>query len=164
MGRKTEQQFLDLRQPDIDLERFAGVLVMPHIRLLIASGGSLIGRPDLVDALRPEHLAAFVERAVSYAQQTHHFEQEWLRLKVRLAEATAAWEQGRVAFQHDLARARVNQEEMEYVSVIDFASICYAVTAAQSTYQDDQALQEWLINGYMVAWRQYFLEDDDVSK
>jgi hypothetical protein len=69
-----------------------------------------------------------------------------------------------VAFQHDLARARVNQEEMEYVSVIDFASICYAVAAAQSTYQDDQALQERLINGYMVAWRQHFLENDNVSE
>ncbi len=164
MGRKTVQQFLDLRQPDIDLERFAGALVVPHIRLLIASGGSPIGRPDLEDALRPKHLAAFVEQALIYAQQTHHFEQEWLQLKVRLAEVTAAWEQGRVALQHDLARARVNQEEMEYVSVIDFASDCYAVAAAQSIYQDDQALQEWLINGYMVAWREHFLEDDDVSK
>ena len=80
MARKTVQQLLDLRQPDIDLERFAGDLVVHHIRLLIDSGGKIFGCYDLDDILNPEHLKVFVERAVINAQQTHHFEQEWLRL------------------------------------------------------------------------------------
>jgi hypothetical protein len=88
-----------------------------------------------------EHLKVFVERAVINAQQTHHFEQEWLRLKVRLTDVSAAWEQGRAAFKHDFARVTGNQEEMDYFSVIDFASNCYTVAAAQSTYQDDQAFK-----------------------
>lgn len=95
MARKTVQQLLDLRQPDIDLERFAGALVVHHIRLLIDSGGNFFGCYDLDDILNPEHLKVFVERAVINAQQTHHFEQEWLRLKVRLSDVSAAWEQGR---------------------------------------------------------------------
>ncbi len=164
MGGKIVQQFLDLRQPNIDLERFAAALVVQHIRVLIVSGGSSFGRPDLDDALHPEHLEAFVERAVSYAQQTHRFEQEWLWLQVRILDVRAAWEQGRAAFQHDLARASANQEEMDALSVIDFASDSYAVAAAQSTYRYDRTLRKWLINGYMVAWREHFLEDVNVSE
>jgi hypothetical protein len=164
MGGEIVQQILDLRQPNIDLERFAAALVVQHIRVLIVSGGSSFGRPDLDEALRPEHHEAFVERAVIYAQQTHHFEQEWLWLQVWLLDVRAAWEQGRAAFQLDLGRASANQEEMNSLSVIDFASGSYAVAAAQLAYRYDQALRKWLINGYMVAWRQHFLEDDGVSE
>jgi hypothetical protein len=163
MARKTVQQLLDLRQPDIDLERFAGALVVHHIRLLIDSGGKTFGRYDLDDTLNPEHLKVFVERAVVNAPQTHHFEQEWLRLKVRLSDVSAAWEQGRAAFKHDFARVTGNQE-MGYFSVIDFASDCYAVAAAQSYYQCDRALQAWLINGYMVAWWQHFLAEEEKAE
>lgn len=164
MSEKIVQQVLDLRQPDIDLERFAAALVVQHIRVLIVSGGSSFGRPDLDDALHPEHLEAFVERAVIHAQQTLHFEQEWLWLQVRLLDVHAAWEQGRAALQHDLAHASANQEEMDTLSVVDFASGSYAVAAAQSVYQYDRTLRKWLINGYMVAWRQHFLEDVAVSE
>jgi hypothetical protein len=164
MGGEIVQQLLDLRRPDIDLERFAAALVVQHMRVLIVSGGSSFGRPDLDDALHPEHLEAFVERAVIYAQQTHHFEREWLWLQVRLLDVRAAWEQGRAALQHDLARASANQEEMDSLSLIDFASGSYAVAAAQSAYRYDQALRKWLINGYMVAWRAHFLEDDGGSE
>ena len=114
--------------------------------------------------LYPEHLAAFVERTIIIAQQTHHFEQEWRLLKARLTEVNAAWEQGRVAFQHDLAHALVNQEEMDYFSVIDFASDCYAVAAAHSYYQFDCAFQAWLINGYMVAWQQHFFVEEEKAE
>lgn len=164
MARRTVQQFLDLRQPDIDLERFAGALVVHHIRMLIDSGGDTLGRYDLDDSLLPEHLEVFVERAVKKALQTHHFEQEWLQLEVRLSDVNAAWEQGRAAFQHDLKRATVNQEEMGFFSVIDFASDCYAVAAAQSYYQFDHALQSWLINGYMVAWWQHFSAEEEKAE
>jgi hypothetical protein len=161
MARKTVQQCLDLRQPDIDLERFADALVVHHICLLIDSGGKTLGRYDLDDCLDAEHLMAFVERAAINSQQTHHFEQEWRLLKTRLSEVCAAWEQGRVAFQHDLTHATANQVEMDYFSVIDFASDCYAVAAAQSFCRFDRSLQAWLINGYMVAWRQHFSTEED---
>ncbi len=164
MARKTVQQFLDLRQPDINLEGFTEALVVHQIRLLIDSGGNTLGRYDLDDSLYPEHLKVFVERAVIKARQTHHFEQEWLRLKVRLSDVNAAWEQGQVAFQHDLTRAIVKQDEMDYFSVIDFASDCYAVAAAQSYYQFDRALQAWLMNGYMVAWLQHFPAEQEKAE
>src|SRR6266704_1468282 len=157
MAKKTVQQCLDLRQPDIDVKRFADALVVHHICLLIDSGGKTVGRYDLDDSVDAEHLTAFVDRAVVNSQQTHHFEQEWLWLQVRLLDVHAAWEQGRAALQHDLARASANQEEMDSLSVIDFASDSYAVAAAQSAYRYDRTLRKWLINGYMVAWRQNFL-------
>ena len=163
MGRKTVQQLLDLRQPEINLERFSEALVVHHIRLLIDSGGNTLGCPYLNDSLYPKHLKVFVERAVIKVLQTHHFGQEWLRLKVRLSDVNAAWEQGQAAFQHDLTRAAVKQEEMGYFSVIDFASDCYAVAAAQSYYQFDRALQAWLINGYMVAWWQHFSVEEEIA-
>jgi hypothetical protein len=119
---------------------------------------------DLDDSVDAEHLTAFVERAVVNSQQTHHFEQEWFWLQVRLLDVHAAWEQGRAALQHDLACASANQEEMDSLSVIDFASDSYAVAAAQSAYRYDRTLRKWLINGYMVAWREHFLEDVDVSE
>jgi hypothetical protein len=164
MTRKTVLQCLDLRQQDIDVERFADALVVHHICLLIDSGGKPLGRYDLDDCIEAEHLKTFVERAVINAQQTHHFEQEWLLLKARLSEVNAAWEQGRVAFQHDLTRATINQEEMGYFSIIDFASDCYAVAAAKSYYQFDRTLQAWLINGYMVAWCQYFFTEEEKAE
>src|SRR6266702_4187204 len=152
MARKTVQQCLDLRQPNIDLERFADALVVHHIRLLIDSGGKPLGCYDLDDSIDAEHLTIFIERAVIRAQQTHHFVQEWLHVKARLSEVNAAWEQGRVAFQHDITCHTDNQEDMGYFSVIDFAADCYAVAAAKAYYQFDRTLQAWLINGYMVAW------------
>jgi hypothetical protein len=164
MAKKTVLQCLDLHQSDIDLERFADALVVHHVCMLIDSGGKPVGRYDLDDSLDAEHLGTFVELAVIKAQQTHHFEQEWLLLKARLSEVNAAWGQGRAAFQHDLTHALVNQEEMHYFSVIDFASDCYAVAAAKTYFQFDHALQKWLINGYMVSWRQHFLSDENGSK
>src|SRR6266487_2352629 len=164
MTRKTVLQCLDLRQPDIDVELFADALVVNHVCLLIDSGGKTLGRYDLDDSLDAEHLTTFVERAVIKAQQTHHFEQEWLLLKARLSEVNAAWKQGRVAFQHDLTRLTINQEEMGFFSIIDFASDCYAVAAAHSYFRFDRTLQKWFMNGYMVSWRHHFLSDDNVSK
>lgn len=73
MARKTVQQCLDLRQPDIDVERFADALVALHICLLIDSGGKTVGRYDLDDSVDAEHLTAFVERAVVNSQQTPSF-------------------------------------------------------------------------------------------
>ena len=50
---------------------------------------------------------------------------------------------------------------MEYFSMIDFVVDCYAEVAASRVYPDDSALREWAINGYMLAWREYFLKDQE---
>ncbi len=49
---------------------------------------------------------------------------------------------------------------MEYISLIDFAVDCYAYVLAMNTYPKNQALQAWVINGYMVAWRQHFSKEE----
>ena len=52
-----------------------------------------------------------------------------------------------------------DEEELGYLSEIDFAVDCFAYVSALNTYPQNQALQAWLINGYMLAWRQHFLND-----
>jgi len=37
----------------------------------------------------------------------------------------------------------------------------YAYVAAFNTYPCDEALQNWVINGYMLAWREHFLKDQE---
>jgi len=50
---------------------------------------------------------------------------------------------------------------MEYLSQIDFAADSYAYVAAFNAYPRDEALQNWVINGYMLAWREHFLKDQE---
>jgi hypothetical protein len=57
-----------------------------------------------------------------------------------------------------------NPEEMEYLSMIDFAVDCYAELAAKNTYLHDRMLQAWVINGYMLTWRQHFFANEDNSE
>jgi hypothetical protein len=64
------QQFTDLRRTDIDSEVFATALAILHIRKLIASGGSSIGRPDLETMLTPLQIEVFLVRTISAAQKT----------------------------------------------------------------------------------------------
>ena len=45
-----------------------------------------------------------------------------------------AWEKGQILFRQDLARATSNPEEMEYLSMIDFAVDCYAYVTARNAY------------------------------
>ncbi len=72
-----------------------------------------------------------------------------------------AWEKGQALFQVDLARANDNQEEMEYLSMIDFVVSCFTYVSALNTYPHDRALQAWTIDGYMLArWRHFFTEEE----
>lgn len=75
-----------------------------------------------------------------------------------------AWDQGQALFRQSLARAMSDPEQMEYLSMTDFAVDCYAEVAAKNTYPHDQTLQNWAMNGYMLAWRQHFFLDDDNSE
>ncbi len=153
------EQFLDLRRADIDPDVFAAALAVQHIRRLLAYGGSAFGRPDDDSALRPQHLTPLLTRSVELARKTRRFEHEWRRLQRVMPRIQLAWEEGQALFQQDLARATANQEEMEYLSMIDFAVDCYAYVAARKSHPDDRTLQNWVINGYMLAWRGHFLKN-----
>jgi len=159
MNWDHHEQFLDLRREEIDPEVFAVALAVQYIHRLLVYGGSEFARPDDESALQPQHLEPFLMRAVEMAKATHRFEHEWCRLRRVMPRIQLAWEEGQMLFQQDLARATVNQEEMEYLSMIDFAVDCYAYVAARKSYPDDRALQNWGSNGYMLAWRRHFLKN-----
>jgi len=153
------EQFLDLRRADIDPDVFAAALAVHYVRQLLANGGSAFAHPEDESALQPQHLTPFLIRAVEMAKKTHRFEHEWCRLRRVMPRIQLAWEEGQALFQQDLTRAKTNQEEREYLSMVDFAVGCYAYVAARTSHPDDRTLQNWVINGYMLAWRGYFLKD-----
>ena len=152
---------LDIRRANIDMALFAAALALRHLRSLIANGGSEFGRPDLESALHPQVIEAFLDRAVTWAQQTRRFEQQWLRLQRGFPAMKRAWEKGQQLFQQHLTEAEENLESMGYLSQADFAVDCYAEVAAKQTYPALQAQQNWLINGYIVVWREQFLTDEE---
>ena len=157
------EDYLDLRRADIDPEQFAAAIAVQHIRRLIAAGGGRVEPPDEQEALSPHHLEAFLACAVETSKRTKRFEQEWRQLQRLVSHIQAAWERGQMLFQEDLARATANHEVMEYLSMIDFAEDCYAAVAARRTYPHDPVQQAWARSGYMVAWWQHFLAEEDTS-
>ena len=157
------QDCLDLRRADIDPELFAAALAVQHIRRLIAAGGNGARHPDEEEALSPHYFEAFLARASETAHKTWYFEQEWRRPERLAPQIQAAWERGQVLFQEDLASATANPEEMEYFSLIDFAVDCYAAVDARRTYPYDRVQQAWATSGYMLAWWQHFLAEEDAS-
>jgi hypothetical protein len=159
MQRDSLEHSVDLRRADIDPELFAAALAVQHVHRLIAYGGSRFGRAGDEDALHPDHLEAFLTRAVETAHKTRHFEWEWRELHQLVPGITIAWEQGQVLFQEALTHAMSDEEELGYLSEVDFAVDCFAYVSAHNTYPQNRALQAWLINGYMLAWRQHFLKD-----
>jgi hypothetical protein len=159
MQRDSLEHSVDLRQADLDPERFAAALAVQHVRRLIVCGGSRFGRAGDEDALHPVDLEAFLARAVETAHKTRQFEWEWRELHQMVPGITIAWEQGQVLFQKALTHAMSDEEDLGYLSEIDFAVDCFAYVSALNTYPQHQALQAWLINGYMLAWRQHFLKD-----
>jgi shikimate kinase len=154
---------LDLRRTDLDPELIAAAVAVHSMRRLIAAGGGSVERPDEEEALSPHHLEAFLVRAVETAKRTRRFEQEWRRMHQLVPQIQVAWERGQVLFQEDLARAMTNPEEMEYLSMIDFAEDCYAEVRARRTYPHDPVQQAWATSGYMLAWWQHFLAEEDAS-
>jgi hypothetical protein len=157
------QAYLDLRRADLDPERFAAAVALHSIRRLIAAGGGKVERPDEQEALSLHHLEAFLARAVETSKRTKRFEQEWRQLQRLIPSIQVAWECGQVLFQEDLARATANPEVMEYLSMIDFAEDCYAAVVARRTYPHDPVQQAWARSGYMVAWWQHVLVEEDTS-
>ncbi len=119
--------------------------------------GSEFGRLDFDAAFYPQDLERFLARAVETAQRIKRFEHEWRRRQQAFPPMKEGWEKGQVLFQEALSRASDNQEDMEYLAQIDFAVECYASVSAW------KALQNWAINGYMVAWRHFFT-DEDISE
>jgi hypothetical protein len=155
------QQCIDLRRPESDPELFAIALALRHIRALIQHGGSDMRRPDLESALHPEHLEFFLARAVEIPWKDARLAQEWRKLQQVLLRVREAWEKGQSLFQEALERAKRDQKSMDYFSMIDFAVDCYAEVAASRVYPDQPALWDWAVNGYMLAWREHFLKDQE---
>jgi hypothetical protein len=155
------EHYTDLKQNDLDPELFAAALAVQQIRKLMVHGGSEFGRPEDEEALQPQHLEAFLRHAVEYARQTKQFEQAWQALQQFVSHIKSAWEKGQARFQEDLARALSNQEEMDYLPQIEFAVDCYAYVTARNAYPNHQALQAWFTNGYMLAWREHFLTEEE---
>ena len=158
MEQKSVEYYTDLQRDDLDPELFAAALAVQHLRRLISYGGSEYGRAGDEEALHE----VFVVSAVENAKRTKQFEPEWRQLQRAFPQIKRAWDSGQAHFQEDLVRVTNSQEEMEYISMIDFALDCYAYVFARNTYPDNRALQAWAINGYMLAWRQHFLDDEDV--
>ena len=156
-SRNAFQQYLDLQQPNIDVELFEAALSLQYVQGLIMYGGSTCNRPEDDDALSPEMLLAFIRRAVIRSQQTHHFEKGWLVLQEQMLAIHAAWQCGIDTFQEHLLRATASSpDELEYLSDGTFATDCYANVAAKSRYSSNQALQAWFVNGYMKSWSKQF--------
>jgi hypothetical protein len=155
------QWFIDLHRTDIDLELFAIALSMRTIRGLINHGGSDMRRPDLESALYPEHLESFLARAVEITWKDARLTQEWRKLQQVLPLLREVWEKGQTLFQEALDRAKSDQEDNEYFSIIDFALDCYVHTSDSRVYPDNPTLPEWAINGYMLAWRAHFFKDQE---
>jgi hypothetical protein len=160
MERGDIEDYTDLRRDDLDPEMFAAALAVQHVRRLISYGGSECGRAGDEDSLRPEQIEAFVARAIGDAKRTKRFEQGWLQIQRVFQQIKKAWANGQAHFQEDLIRVTNNREEMEYLSMIDFALDCYAYVAARNIYPEDGVLHTWFINGYMLAWRNCFLLDE----
>ena len=68
------EDYLDLRQADLDPEWFAAALAVRHMRRLIAAGGNGGGHPEEEEALSPHHVAIFLARAVETAHKSGRFE------------------------------------------------------------------------------------------
>jgi hypothetical protein len=163
MNTHPPDHYLDLRRADIEPEMFAAALTVQHVRRLIIYGGSDNGRLDLDSTLQPQHLELFLARAVETSRRTKHFEHEWRRLQQLFPRLRNAWEKGQTLFQEDLAGAIDRPEEMEYVSTINVVD-CSASAKATNLYPPDRTLQNWTINGYMLAWQQHFLADNATSQ
>ncbi len=155
------QQCIDLRRRDIEPELFAVALAARYVRELITYGGSDLRRPELESAFYPEHLEFFLARAVETAWNNASIEQEWRKLQQALSLVKEAWKKGQSLFQEALERAKSDQESLEYLSMIDFAVDGYANMSAYRAYPDNPVLQNWAINGYMLAWRAHFLKDQE---
>ena|SRR5947209_5413273 len=155
------RQFVDLHRQDIEPEVFALALALRSISGLIYHGGSDVSRPDLESALHPDHLQSFLARAVEITWKDAGLAQEWRKLQQVLPRVREAWEKGQSLFREALERTKSDQKSVEYFSMIDFAVDCYAGVAAFGVYPDHPALRDWAINGYMVAWREHFLKDQE---
>jgi hypothetical protein len=158
------QQYIDLRRQDIEPEIFTIALAVRYIRELINHGGSDMRRPDPESALLLEHLESFLARAVEVPWKDARLAQEWRKLQQALPRVREALEKGQSLFQEALEFAKNDQKSLEYFSMIDFAVDCYAKVAAFRVYSDYPALQNWAINGYMLAWREHFLRDREEDR
>ena len=165
--KEMQKQFgyyLDIRNPDVDLDTFAQALAIERVTRLLAFGGASSGLPDPESALLPEDLRIFLTRAVADAERAGRFVDEWRGLAGLVPLVTSAWELGHSLFHSDLAQAQSDRESQEYFRHIEFATE-FAWGAARKSYERDKTMRAWLVNGYLRAWREHFfpMSDSDSS-
>lgn len=159
MNMDDLRRLFDQSQADIDPVVFADARVIEYVGTLIKSGGGRVGQPYLASTLRPQQLEVFLARAVEAAHKAGRLEDEWRALQQALPDINAAWRKGQSLFQEDIACATGNPIDMRILSQDFLAVDIYAFGSTFALYyDDDEALQNWAINGYMVAWRQHFGE------
>lgn len=64
-------------------------------------------------------------------------------------------------FQYDLDRAKSDPDDLGYLSQIDFVDSCYAYPSGRKLYPYSPICVNWFVNGFMMAWRKHFLEDEE---
>lgn len=111
--------------------------------------------------LSPHHLEAFFACALESSTKTRHFDREWQELYRFIRHVQLAWEKGQILFGSDLMHVPTNREEMEYLSLIDFAKDCFATCAAYREYPHNCTLEAWVISRYLLARQEHFLVDDE---
>lgn len=107
-----------------------------------------------------KHFLSTITRAVERTWKNRRCAQEWRRV-LQIPHIKEAWESGQILFQDALDRAKSGHEDMEYFSMIEFATVCYADVFASRVYPGNTMLRNLAINGYMLAWRGHFLKDLD---
>ncbi len=157
------RRYADLNRTDIDLEEFSTALALQYMSRLIANGGSEIRRPDLDPPIDLHRLRGFLARAVETARRTKRFEREWDRLYQLIPFLDLAREKGLELFQRDLTRTMANEQEMEYLSEIDFAIECYARVAAFNAYPHQVAFKPGSLADILLAWQRLFLKEEDAD-
>lgn len=163
MDMEPLHRSLDLQQEELDPDLFAATLAVNYVTYLMNSGGGNSIWPNLEATLHPYHIERFVTCVVEIARKANRFEGEWRKLQQSLPSIHHAWSRGQAYFEAHLLHAKIDSGEMEYFSIVDFAVEWYAYPAAQEVYQDEPLCREWFVSGYMLAWQDHFLSEDEIS-
>jgi hypothetical protein len=161
MSHDDVDAWTDLAREDLDPDWFASALAVQHIRQVIVHGGSPAGWWRQEEVVHPSHLQRFVSRAARQAEAQHRFEREWQQLEHWLPAIQRAWEKGKLGFGEDLLHAESDAQDLEYLSQIDFASDCYACASSRRAYPQNVVLQAWYCHGYLTAWREHFVPEEE---
>lgn len=147
--------YLDLRDENIDPEKFANALALQYVYHLLLYGKDSGKNMYAEAALQPRHLSQFLKRALDAAQQKKQFEQEWTTLYCLVQNSTSAWETGYSLFESELSE-RAGERNRSFALLQRKDVEDHARRIAVRVYRRDWSMQAWLENGYLYAWQQHF--------